>query len=66
MVTTESFRKIGNLKFKFTSDVFKGEELDTIVEIISNNINIHVCWIEAKNIEVFGNDLESLINKYRI
>jgi hypothetical protein len=63
MNTREQTLQINNnLEILFTSDVSNGKILDTKVELNG----VCLCWIAGEDVESFGDELKTLIKKFRI
>jgi len=67
MKTQIAYVMVGGLKFRFTSDVHRGEVLDTQVEIVNaDGTSFLLCAIAGCSINDFIEDFAAIIKKYEI
>jgi hypothetical protein len=61
-----TIRPLGNTDISFTSEIFEGELMDTEVKIDNQQDGYNLCVIAGNTIFDFYNELQNVINKYRI
>jgi len=55
-------KTVAGVKVLFTSDVYRGQKLDTAVKLESHVL----CFIAGDQIDNFSKELDALITKYQI
>ena len=66
MTQTIETKSFGDTTLRLTSDVVKGEKLDTRVEISANGEWETLCWVSGEQVDEFVSNLQKLIQHYRI